>query len=248
MYLVLCSISDRSALWAHEQLHNFGINPIQLITTESLSYARWNHRIGAFGNAIHVTLPDGRVIAGKKIKGVLNRITLIGSDQANRAVPGDREYAVSELNAFYLSWLHCLTCRVINRATPQGLCGRWRHPSEWVVLAQRASMPVDLYRQSDRDEPEDVYRSASATSCTPSNKAVVFRGRLFGSTLPSSIAMASARMAQLAGLDLMEIEFRGSAQLGFTFAGASPQPDLFQGGPDLIRAIAESWRAEGDLI
>jgi hypothetical protein len=248
MYLVLCSINDRGALWAHEQLRYFGVNPIQLVTTESLSYARWSHRVGKSGNAIQVTLPDGRVIADRQIKGVLNRITLIGSDQANRAIPGDREYAVSELNAFYLSWLHCLACGVINRATPQGLCGRWRHPSEWVALAQRAGLPVDLYRQSDQDAPEDAYRSASAPSGTLTNKAIVFRGRLFGMALPSSVAIASARMAELAGLDLMEIEFRSSVPHGYAFAGASPQPDLFLGGPDLIRAIAESWRAEGELI
>src|SRR5262245_39541024 len=68
-----------------------------------------------------------------------------------------REYASQELAAFCLSWLYALPSPVINRATPQGLAGQWRHRSEWLWLAAHAGLPTSLYRttsEAPRDEQD----------------------------------------------------------------------------------------------
>lgn len=247
MFLVLCSAVDQSAAWAYEHLRRCGIAPIHLVTTESLAYARWDHRVGAAGNTITITLPDGRVVNSREIQGVLNRVTTIGADQANRATQGDRDYALSELNAFYLSWLYCLP-GVVNRTTPQGLCGRWRHPSEWTALAQQAGLPVRTYRQSEQDAADRVYGFPSTVSGTHAVKAVVFRDRVFGASLPDCVAEASIRFAALAGLDLMGVDFEINSNGDCLFASASPSPDLFLGGTELIGALARSWHSKGEFV
>ncbi len=248
MFLVLCSMFDQSALWVHEQLRRSAVAPLDLVTTESLSYARWNYRLESFGDGIRINLPDGHVIDGNQIKGVLNRIATIGSDQANRATPADRDYALSELNAFYLSWLHSLPGAVINRATPQGLCGRWRHPSEWVSLAHKAGLPVRTYRQSEQDALDQAYSASLATEPGQGKKAIVFGERVFGGELPPRIASASVKLAQLAGLDLMGLDFDVGPNGDLLFTNASPLPDLFAGGEELVKAFTHFWRAKGGTV
>ena len=45
MWLVLCPSSDVAGRWAFEGLRARGLAPIELVTSESLAYARWDHRV-----------------------------------------------------------------------------------------------------------------------------------------------------------------------------------------------------------
>ena len=71
---------------------------------------------------------------------ILNRLIAPPETLVAQSVPGDREYAHQELTALYLSWLNAIPAPVLNRPTPQGLAGRWRHASEWAVAADEAGL------------------------------------------------------------------------------------------------------------
>ena len=140
MHLVLCSQDDGPALWAYHEMRAAGLDSIDLVTTSALACARaWEHRLDEDGTRLAFELEDGRRFRSSEIEGVLNRLVSAPLEIVEHAVAADREYAVAESGAFYLGWLHGLR-GVINRPTPQGLCGAWRHASEWAVLAAKAGL------------------------------------------------------------------------------------------------------------
>jgi hypothetical protein len=145
MWLVLCSAQDVSALWAFQGLQLRGLRPIELVTAEMLPYSlKWEHTLGASDPSISITLVDGRVIKNGAVRGVLNRLTHVPLQHLAGAP--DYDYAMQEYTAFFMSWLFALPQPVLNRADAQGLCGAWRHISEWVWLAGRAGLPTTPYR------------------------------------------------------------------------------------------------------
>jgi hypothetical protein len=153
MWLVLCDASDVAALWAYRELRARGVAPLEIVSADDLVLAdRWEHRVGEAGASIRIEV-NGLDIVGTRLSGVLNRLYAVPTAHWRSASPADQEYVQQELTALFLSWLHALPCPVINRPTPQGLCGQWRNEAEWVCLAHRAGLPVALYRQSPHDGP-----------------------------------------------------------------------------------------------
>ena len=139
MWLVLCASTDVSALWAAQGLNARGLEPLEVVSAEMLAQSqRWEHRVGAKGVTIDITQADGRRLRSDTVRGVLNRLVSVPYAPLLLAHPADRDYASQELTAFFLSWLYALSLPVINRPTPQGLAGQWRHRSEWLWLAAQA--------------------------------------------------------------------------------------------------------------
>ncbi len=256
MYLVLCSATDASGLWAYEGLKHLGVAPLELVLAESLAQpaTRWEHRIDRSGAHIKIALPDGRVLCGSRIRGAINRLTGPSPMIAQQAADSDREYAQAELQAFYLSWLNGLPGLVLNRATPSGLCGAWHHASEWAMLAGRAGLPVRAYRQSASDAPEQFYMPRAPEGVVPYSfiafAGEVFGGELYGVQLPEPVVQACARLAndakaQVMGTDLY-LDGHGLDTEGrWSFASATPSPDLRVGGMPLLRRIAEELTEGG---
>jgi len=74
----------------------------------------------------------------------------------------------------------------------------------------------------------------------PTVGAVVLGDRVFGPSFPPEIRAACLRLAQLSKTTLLGIEFTASASGNvWTFAGATPMPDLRMGGEPLLNALAE---------
>lgn len=245
MFLVLSSPDDYVALWACEGLKRLGVAPLEFVTSEDLAYTRfWEHRVGTGGASIRLKLPDGRAICSSRVRGVLNRLLGAPQDLVNCARPSDRDYAGQELSSFYLSWLHTLEGTVINRPTPHGFCGRWRHTSEWAMLAQRAGLPSPSYKQTARDAPELGYRSL-APSGVPVQSVILLRGEVFGPMLPEQTRMACRRFAELSGTELLGIDvFRASDGI-WNFASATPYPDLTIGATPLLEHLAHIFANGG---
>jgi hypothetical protein len=150
---------------------------------------------------------------------------------------------MQEMTALFMSWLSAVPAPVLNRPAAQGLCGAWRHPSEWAVLASRAGLPTFPFHQSEQlDVP--VGRRLSPPD-SPLHTAFVVAGRFVGPPLPPAIADASIALAELAGVELLGLEFAAVPASPWTFAGASPQPDLRLGGQALLDALAQAMG--GDL-
>ncbi len=239
MFLVLCSSNDYGARWAFTGLKNLGLAPVELVTSEELAYSRfWEHRVGVASASVRLTLPDGRIICSSGVSGVLNRLLWAPQELVNYARPVDRDYASQELSSFYLSWLSALPGKVINRPTPQGFCGRWRHTSEWALLAQRAGLPAPPFRQTTQHEPEQGYRSL-APQDVPVESVVVLGGDVFGTALPEDTLGACRRFAALAGDPLLGIDLFRAKDGRWNFATATPYPELTRGGEALLTRLAQ---------
>jgi|GEM_PF-512640 len=254
MYLVLCSATDTSGLWTYEGLKHLGVAPLELVLAESLGQpaTRWEHRLDRKGAHIKFAPPDGRVLCGSRIRGAINRLPGPPPAIALQAADSDREYAQAELQAFYLSWLNALPGVVLNRPAPSGLCGAWHHASEWAMLAGRAGLPVRPYRQSASDAPEQFYMPQAPEGVVACRfiafAGAVFGGELYGVQLPEPVVQACGRLAQEAKAQVMGIDLYldGDGPEGrWSYAGATPSPDLRIGGMPLLRRMAKELTEGG---
>jgi hypothetical protein len=244
MWLVLCPDYDSPARWAFEGLRARGLAPLEFVSAEALTRSRrWEHRVGADGADVQFELPDGRVLRGRDVRGVLNRLTHVpvGHLRATR----DHDYMTQEFTAFFMSWLYALPGPILNRPTPQGLGGRWRHSSEWVLLASSAGLPTPPYRLSSQDGHDEM--TAGERSLLPAGtktrQVVVVAGQTFAPfAVPDEISAGCVRLAAAAETPLLGVDFSAGGE--WTFAGATPLPDLRAGGAPLLDALARALRAE----
>jgi len=244
MWLVLSSANDISARWAYHGLKKRGLDPLEMVYAEALPFSlSWEHRVSADGAVIKLRLPDERLIEGGSIRGAINRLIAVPSLQVAHSPDG--EYATQEFSALFLSWLYALPGPVINRATPQGLCGQWRHLSEWVWLASRAGLPVASYKQSSRDLiNEAVIERRLFPMGTPTRTVIVINGAVCGEGVPDIIREGCARLSQLSGTALLGLEFVQRSDENWVFAAASPMPDMRYGGEELLDRLASILTGE----
>lgn len=238
MILVLCEVFDAAALWVADRLHSRG-HQVSVVTTAALDAAvRWEHRIASSGAAsVEIGLADGRRLSSREPAGVLNRLAFVPTARLDALGGADRDYAVQEMNALFLSWLNTLPGPVLNRPVPQGLGGNWRHPSAWAVLAGCAGLAAAPYRQSSESDPDAAWLPQR-----PPETASVFvvSGRVVAPPgMPEPVRDGCLRLAQAAGEALLGIDL-AERPGGWEFLGASPRPDLILGGEPLVDALAEA--------
>ena len=238
MWLLLCNSDDRSALWAGSRLRARGLEPLTVLTPELLHYSfRWEHRVRSDGcSSVSFTLADGREIDGTAIRGVLNRIPFVPAHLLQHLAGGDRLYATQEWTALHMSWLSSLDRPVLNLPVIEGLCGAWRHPSEWVWLAGQAGLDAGTYEQ--------VVPAAGAiapAAAPPVRTIIAIDGRGIGAHVAEEVADACGRLGVLSRTRVLGVvlDARG------IFIGASPLPDLRDGGDAVIEALATALRGGG---
>ena len=248
MWLVLCDADDEPAKWAYRGLKSRGLAPLELITTNDMDQGvSWEHHVGREGASVAFTLADGREIHSRTVRGVLNRLRWAPVKNLIYTRPEEREYATQELLAFFTSWLHCLPKPVLNKPSPHGLSGRWRHVSEWIWLASKAGLPTPEYRQSSRDLASEFLFSDSIASGegTGTVEAIVLNRRVFCVETPPSLREGCLRLSEVSGTTIIGIEFANSSEDSWTLAGVTTMPDLRQGGEELLDWLTQSfmkWR------
>jgi hypothetical protein len=237
---MFAAADDPSALWAAEGLRARGVKPLEWITPQMLAGARrWEHRLDTQGAFFEITLADGRCIHSSAVQGVLNRLMSVPDEMLRSAHPQDREYTSQELTAFFLSWLYALPSPVLNRPTPQGLSGSWRHRPEWIWLAAKAGLPVPPYCQAGSELPaEDDGPVNLLASDTSLRTVFVVEGRVIGESAPGPIVQGCKRLAQLARTELLGVDLAWHPAGSWSFVGASPWSDLQRGGEALLDILA----------
>lgn len=244
MWLVLCSPSDVSARWAAEGLRRRGLTPLELVTSDKLAFARWEHRVVNGGTSLWFTLSEGRSIQAGDVRGALNRLQDVPPEALILIHPADRDYVRQEFYSFLMSCLGTLPGLMLNRPTAWGLSGRWRHLSEWVHLAARSGLPIAPYRESTLDLNHTLETDGRVvTGDIPVSTVFVVDGVVVGPPVPEPIRDGCRRLAELAAMQLLAIEFFAGPSGPWTFAGAAAQPDLMRGGEALLDAMAERLRA-----
>lgn len=239
MILVLCHEGDASATWAAEALRRRGLSPTVLTGSDLAAIRGWRHTVAPDGTAAcTLRLACGDLLSSGDVQGVLNR--LIGVPWAwLRQIGGpDRDYAAQEMQALYLSWLHTMPEPMLNRPTPQGLCGNMRHPSAWTALAANAGLPVRAYRQTCDDNPADAWQSAHEQL---GYTVLVVGPQVIGpDALVRRYRTECLRLTHNAGCALLGIDFMKFPDGASRVTGASPLPELTRGGEALADALAET--------
>lgn len=236
---VLCDAYDAAAFWAAERLRQAG-HDVSVATAVQLDAAvRFQHQVSRSGKGtVDIELADGRSLSDKGGAGILNRLSSVPSERLQVVAGADRDYALQEMHALSLSWLHALPGKMLNRPTTQGLGGNWRHSSSWALLAGQAGLDADPFRHSEKTDPQAEWgllpRSDSTTVyCVDGRIATT-------DELPASVAGACLRLGGLTGDALIGIDLiqdRGR----WKFHSASPRPDLCKGGQPLIDAMSRAF-------
>ena len=236
MILILSEETDVSAQWAAVALRQRG-HTVQTIAGAALTAAPlWHHTLGVAGIDCEIEFASGARLRGSETRGVLNRLSSIPAAWLSRYGGPDRDYAVQEMHAFYLSWLYALPGPVLNPPTPQGLCGNWRHPSAWTASSAAAGLPVRAYVQTSEDDPFRPWPKAQADA-----QVHVVADRVVGPDfLLEPFGTACRQLANAAGSPLIGIDFALGPQGTWEVVGASVLPDLIGGGEKLADALAEA--------
>lgn len=245
MFLVLCERGDVAAMWAARGLRARGLAPVEIVSGDEIGCAlRIEHRVGAAGVSTELRLPRGLVIGSASTAGILNRL-VVPPMVARAAAPADIEYARQEVLALTLSWLHGMPCPVLGRPTAQGLCGPWLRRSEWIALAGRVGFATMPYRRSSLDQPDEAWAGPDLAGSPLRTLLCAVDGDRAGTTAaavgaPVEIADAAVRLTRLVGATLLGIDLA----VGWTFAGASPMPDLPAGHAASLDLIASMLSRE----
>lgn len=239
MIAILCEAPDASALWAAGALQARGLAPVVLNDLDLAAIQTWRHTVGAAGARSELRLPNGTRLSGGEIRGALNRLTYLPRAWSSRIGGADRDYAVQEMYALYLSWLHSISGRKLNPPVPQGLCGNVRHPSAWTALAYRAGLPVKPFKQSSRDDPMAFWHQPADRD---TQFVIVLGRRAFGPAhIVGRYEDECVRLARDSGCPLLGVEFESDSGGRWRFCGATVMPDLRLGGDALADALAEEF-------
>lgn len=142
--LILSHVGDATAARIYAAaLRKLGESSIRLVSVDEIALAeRWQHELSDGNCSTSVVLADGTCLEGNEIALVLNRLRYVSLPHIERFTPGDSEYAAMEMYALVLSWLHSLSCPVLNRPSPRGLGAHDQSFSIWLAIAARSGLPV----------------------------------------------------------------------------------------------------------
>ena len=190
---------------------------------------RWEHRVGA---AARDDDHDRRWphAAQHGRRRCANRVASAPLAALGAADPDDRDYARNELSAFAAGWLRALSANVVNAPDPHGLCGRWRRPLHWRVLAAQAGMRCAELRLA----------SAEAEALEPPSATLLaVDGRVLADGVPARLQAACARLSAMSQTRILGLRFDGAdpRDAGWRLVDATPYPDLSFAGEYGVAAL-----------
>jgi hypothetical protein len=242
-WLVLCEWRDDPARWVHDQLREHTSQTVELVTDADLVGAQWDQRIDDDGVSTEIRLADGRTLAGRAIRGTLNRLTHASPALTGMLAPADREYGYAEISALLLSWLASLDGPVLNPPTTRGMNGAWRSGVEWSELAAEAGLDCVPLRADSRTEGMASDRDgweAWPPYAPVREDAIVVSEHVFSARgLDRETRDACRRLAELTASPVLGLVFESAPTAGRPrLRGATPLPDLRAAGTPLVSALA----------
>jgi len=216
-----------------------------MVTAGALAHAAsWTHRVSTSGSRIEVRFADGRRLDSQQIAGTLNRLGSVWNAGTASAVEADRAYAAQEFYAFCVSWLKSLPGVVVNRPAYLGVGGRWRHPSEWAMLAAEAGLQIRPYRLPGQGWSTSSLQPRSSAG---GRTVIVLNDAVFGLASDNPLAQSCGRLARLADADLLGVDLIPDRDGTWRFADATPCPDLRIGGAPLLDSLSAMLGEEAAL-
>jgi hypothetical protein len=112
---------------------------VTVVGAVELATADWSHRICDGIATTRIRLRDGRLIDSLRVGAVLNLIAAIPAVGFDSASDRDRDYAHSEQQALFVSFLAGLGDRLIGGVDGQGPTGNWAW-TRWAAIAHRCGI------------------------------------------------------------------------------------------------------------
>jgi hypothetical protein len=218
---VLVVVGSRHDQAARDIVEQWAPAGAALLTCEDLSTPGWRHRL--FDPAGSQAVVDGQVVPDRDIRGVLVRRPWIMEQELTRIAAPDRQYVAAEMNAFLVSWLARLQCRVLNRPSGTSLCGpNWR-PLQWAKAAAGVGIPIAV---TDWRVPSPLKRRPQQAPDIPAPpvEVILIGERCFGAP-DVSYTKAVKSLAAVAGVSLLAARF-DRAERTPCFVSASAMPSL----------------------
>jgi hypothetical protein len=247
MLLVLASLYDHAAEALVERWREHGA---RLLTCRDLSNAGWRFdpedARGAFVSAA------GEVFHASEIRGVLTRLPSVTPHELPHIVATDREYVAAEMTAFLIAWLSSANFPVINRPTPVCLMGpNWRE-EQWTYAALRAGMRIrqttrllSLRTPQPAPPPVEFEEASEGNGRTEDVRLTltVAGERCFGGT-DETLKAQALRLAKLAGVEFLEVQFSGGRAAAFVGAYLAPAVS----SPEVADALLARFLGVGETV
>lgn len=254
-FLVLANASDEAALRVAVMLRQRHHERVQVCTPEEIVLAHWEHRISFSGVENKIRLHSGAFLEDADHTVVFNRLAGINVPLFAGASMANQDYARTETFALLLSWLANPRYRVVNRPSPSNLSGPAYSPMIWQNLALRAGLQgldvgattsirrfplardtmlrpdIGWVRDPYGQQPNSGFSWYSAAIPEQRTSVLVIGERVIGD-VPDRVAGACQRLATLAQVDLLRIDFARpeDSPANFVFIGADPTPAVIECG------------------
>lgn len=198
MWLMICEPTDYSALWLYGELEKIGVDNITLLTPDELMFgATWELHDGYEGTSFLITLDDSKIIHSTEIKGIINRITSITiGDEHN-----DARYIDDEWNAFFLCWLSCLDCIILNPPQPDSIIGFWQEPAVLQNTLYKAGLKSKLFTLGENNNPNEESLNNNRLH------VIALNGIVMNDSIDDSIKEGVEKLSKLIDFPLMGITF-----------------------------------------
>lgn len=237
--LILAHAGDAGAGMVAEWFAGRPGSPVvRVVRPETLSLARWSHRVNARGRATtRLGWPEtepvcsgevGVGLGGAEVGALLNRLRYLPVTRFLRASARDRDYAAAELEALVAGWVVSFGDRAVHdlRRHP------WLTPAlpfqHWASAAAACGLPV---------APRTIVSSSRAlrwhTPATPPSiggegtvtGTVLVAGGETGGTLAAAYGERCLAVARRLGFTLVEFRFSGEVAAP-RLSGVDPVPPL----------------------
>lgn len=230
--LALCDEYDPIGPWIANGFRARGIATILVSGAELASAWRFGHLIEDDATRLRVALDNSRAWTHASVRGVLNRLQLLPHPGGRRVSTADSDYARDEINAIALSWLAALAERVpfVGTPAPGGLCGIWRSPAEWTMLAHAAGLPTRSVRLGTLDGGDSGGRRVAH---------LVLKGEVFAAgrrPIATELGAGLVRLAGIAEADALGVSLDAAG----IASGFDLVPDLRLAGADGIALLAKT--------
>lgn len=137
---MIAVVAARSDAGARALVQRWPRRAAALLTTRDLATNGWRVDDGDPDRSSVVV--GGERIAQSQLRGVVTRLPAVTASELPMIAAQDRTYAATEMTAFLSYWLSSLTCPVLNRPGPAGLCAPGWRTEQWVLTAHRLGIPV----------------------------------------------------------------------------------------------------------
>jgi hypothetical protein len=239
MWLVISEPNDDSGIWAYQKLKKIGLEPIELVTPEELSYLRGcEYEITSNGSRFEFDLYSRKKIKSESIRGILNRLLYVHTTHFINSE--DAGYASEELNAFFIGWLGSLEVPILNKPLPYNFAGRDRHIAGWRYLAAKSGLRTLKFNSAEEYIP-NLIPGTNGYEMT----AIILDDTVVDveSALPSEIKQGCIKLGSLSETRLLQVFF-SSMDKELLFSHATPFPELALGGNTIVDKIKDVLKGD----